>query len=42
VRLHAGGRSEEMPGKFEARFAAGDRLRVESPGGGGHGKARRK
>jgi N-methylhydantoinase B len=34
------GRVEELPGKFQRRFAAGDRLIVESPGGGGWGKAR--
>ena len=32
------GRVEELPGKFERRFAAGDRLVVESPGGGGFGR----
>jgi N-methylhydantoinase B len=43
ARVHAKtGRVEEMPGKFAARFAAGDRLRVESPGGGGHGRVSRR
>ena len=36
------GRMEPLPGKFQRKFAAGDRLIVESPGGGGHGKPRRK
>ena len=27
----------EIPGKCEFRVAAGDRLRIETPGGGGHG-----
>jgi len=30
----------QMPGKFNTRFKAGDRLRVETPGGGGWGKER--
>jgi N-methylhydantoinase B len=34
------GRVEELPGKFQRRFAAGDRLVVESPGGGGWGRRR--
>jgi len=39
VRVHGRtGRAEAMPAKFQARFEAGDRLRVESPGGGGHGR----
>ncbi|MFY9910615.1 MAG: hydantoinase B/oxoprolinase family protein [Candidatus Sulfotelmatobacter sp.] len=28
---------EEMPGKFSTRLQAGDRIRIESPGGGGWG-----
>jgi N-methylhydantoinase B len=41
ARVHAlGGRVEELPGKFQAQFLAGDRLRVESPGGGGYGRPR--
>ncbi len=35
------GRVEELPGKFQQRFEAGDRLIVESPGGGGWGRATR-
>jgi len=42
VRIHARtGRAEELPGKFQAQFLAGDKLRVESPGGGGFGRAPR-
>jgi N-methylhydantoinase B len=36
------GRVVELPGKFQQRFEAGDRLIVESPGGGGYGRRRRK
>jgi N-methylhydantoinase B len=32
------GRVEELPGKFQRRFAPGDVLVVESPGGGGWGR----
>ena len=31
------GRAERLPGKFTLTLAAGDRLRIESPGGGGYG-----
>lgn len=31
------GREEPLPGKFERRFRPGDRLRIETPGGGGFG-----
>ncbi|MEP7027379.1 MAG: hydantoinase B/oxoprolinase family protein [Candidatus Eisenbacteria bacterium] len=31
------GRARGLPGKFQQRFEAGDRLVVESPGGGGYG-----
>lgn len=34
----AHGKAETLPGKFTRRFAAGTRLRVASPGGGGWGK----
>jgi N-methylhydantoinase B len=27
-----------MPGKFSYHLAPGDRLRIETPGGGGHGR----
>jgi N-methylhydantoinase B len=30
---------EELPGKASGTLSAGDRLRMETPGGGGHGKA---
>jgi N-methylhydantoinase B len=30
---------EELPGKTSGMLSAGDRLRMETPGGGGHGKA---
>ena len=32
------GREEVLPGKIELRLQAGDRLRVETPGGGGYGQ----
>ncbi len=35
--LRADGRREELPGAFRARVEPGDRLRVETPGGGGYG-----
>ena len=41
IRRRAG-RLEEMPGKFQAAVAPGDRLIVETPGGGGYGKPRRR
>jgi len=31
------GVEEIMPGKFNARISPGDRFRIETPGGGGHG-----
>jgi len=33
------GAVEEMPGKFSARLRKGDRIRIETPGGGGWGNA---
>jgi N-methylhydantoinase B/oxoprolinase/acetone carboxylase alpha subunit len=33
------GREETLPGKIELRLRAGDRLRVETPGGGGYGRS---
>jgi N-methylhydantoinase B len=33
--IRADGSNEPMPGKFSARLRTGDRVRVESPGGGG-------
>ena len=32
------GREEELPGKIELRLRPGDRLRIETPGGGGYGE----
>ena len=36
--IHPDGREEELPGKFSRQLAAGSRLRIETPGGGGWGK----
>lgn len=33
---------EVMPGKFHAELSAGDRVRIETPGGGGYGSPRGK
>jgi N-methylhydantoinase B len=33
---------EIMPGKFSTRLSSGDRIRIESPGGGGWGKSNRQ
>jgi N-methylhydantoinase B len=33
------GSEEQMPGKFSARLRKGERVRIETPGGGGWGKA---
>ena len=38
VLLHADGVVETLPGKFTRRLQAGDRLRIETPGGGGWGE----
>ena len=35
--IRNGGVIEEMPGKFSRRLQAGERIRIESPGGGGWG-----
>ena len=35
--IHADGREELLPGKIELQLRAGDRLRIETPGGGGYG-----
>ena len=37
--IRHGGLIEEMPGKFSTRLEAGDRIRIETPGGGGWGRA---
>jgi N-methylhydantoinase B len=36
--IRGDGSSQELPGKFNVRLLKGDRLRIESPGGGGVGK----
>jgi len=38
--LSSGKTTRPLPGKFTLRLAAGDRLRIETPGGGGWGKPR--
>jgi N-methylhydantoinase B len=38
VLIHPDGSEEELPSKFTRLLAAGDRLRVETPGGGGWGE----
>jgi N-methylhydantoinase B len=35
--IRHGGSVEEMPGKFSTRLRKGERIRIESPGGGGWG-----
>lgn len=37
--VRSDGSSSEMPGKFSMRLQAGERIRIESPGGGGWGKS---
>jgi 5-oxoprolinase (ATP-hydrolysing) len=37
--LRADGRVEELPGRATVALAPGDRLRIETPGGGGYGPA---
>jgi N-methylhydantoinase B len=37
--VRSGGTVEAMPGKFSTRLRAGERIRIESPGGGGWGRA---
>jgi N-methylhydantoinase B len=39
--IHNDGSIEEMPGKFNMRLRRGERVRIESPGGGGWGKQKR-
>jgi len=34
------GREQKLPGKIQLQLRAGDRLRIETPGGGGYGKLR--
>jgi len=37
--IRLSGAIEEMPGKFSTRLRKGERIRIESPGGGGFGKS---
>jgi N-methylhydantoinase B len=37
--IHSSGLIEEMPGKFSTRLRKGERIRIESPGGGGWGRS---
>jgi N-methylhydantoinase B len=37
VLIQADGQEEELPAQFTRRLQAGDRLRIETPGGGGFG-----
>jgi N-methylhydantoinase B len=41
IRRGATPELEELPGKARGRLAAGDALRIETPGGGGHGAPKR-
>jgi len=36
--IRSSGEIQRMPGKFHTRLSAGDRIRIETPGGGGWGK----
>jgi N-methylhydantoinase B len=36
--IDAGGRSRPLPAKVAGTLAPGERLRIETPGGGGHGR----
>ena len=36
--IRNGGQIEEMPGKFSTRLEKGERIRIQSPGGGGWGR----
>jgi N-methylhydantoinase B len=36
--IHGDGSSQELPGKFNVRLCKGDRIRIETPGGGGVGR----
>jgi len=36
--FHADGTAQKLPGKFNVRVRKGDRVRIETPGGGGWGK----
>lgn len=39
IALLADGSSQELPGKFNIRLSKGERIRIETPGGGGWGKS---
>ena len=39
--VRKGGKDESLPGKIELQLHAADRLRVETPGGGGYGRRRK-
>jgi len=39
VLIRGDGSVEQMPGKFNARLRKGERVRIESPGGGGWGRS---
>jgi N-methylhydantoinase B len=36
--IDANGSPKELPGKFNVRLKRGERIRIETPGGGGWGK----
>src|SRR5437867_2412886 len=36
--VHQNGSTQELPGKFNVRLRKGERIRIESPGGGGWGR----
>jgi N-methylhydantoinase B len=38
--VRSGREEEEMPGKFNVRLRKGERIRIESPGGGGFGRTK--
>ena len=38
VLIEGDGKEKELPPKFKRTFKAGERLRIETPGGGGYGK----
>jgi N-methylhydantoinase B len=40
--IHRDGLVDEMPGKFSTRLRKGERIRIESPGGGGWGRVGEK
>ena len=40
--VHREGGDETLPGKCSVEARAGDRIRIESPGGGGFGKSNRR